>query len=164
MKYETNTFTVTWRSSASTQKQSHDVKQSSSLYAVSNAGWHTDESVLQAHFLPLIVKQREHMFIYAAAAAAAPTRGSQEEPCHRIRVHGAQGVQDRAQLAEPARTPPVDGPHVLVERALSLPLKRVDVLVTLQLRHLTKADTNRERDVGLFKQCLPPPPLMNTRH
>lgn len=74
--------------------------------------------------------------------AASPGHRSQEQSRHRVRVHGAQGAQDHAKLAGPARVPPV--PHVLIKRALSLPLKRVDVLLTLQLRHFNKADTDRE--------------------
>lgn len=81
------------------------------------------------------------MFLYAARAS----HGSEEESGHRLGVHAAQRVQDRAQSAEPARLiPPVGRPHVLVQRALSLCVERLDVLATLQVHHFY-----RTRHTGL---------------
>lgn len=77
------------------------------------------------------------MFIYAAR----PGHGSEKESRHCIRVHGTQRVQDRAESAEPAGVTAVDCPHVLVKRTLSLSLKRLDVLPTLQLQHLYGTET-----------------------
>lgn len=81
------------------------------------------------------------MFLHAARAS----HGSEEESGHRLGVHAAQRVQDRAQSAEPARLiPPVGRPHVLVQRALSLCVERLDVLATLQVHHFY-----RTRHTGL---------------
>lgn len=93
--------------------------------------------------LPLI-KHSEHVSIYAAR----PGHGSEEESRHRVRVHGPQRVQDRAQFAEPARFSPVGRSHVLVKRALRLSPERLDVLPTLQLRRFCRTETDRGETGG----------------
>lgn len=91
----------------------------------------------------ILIKHGEHVFIYAAR----PRHGSEEESCHRLRVHGAQRAQERAQSAEPASSAPVGRSHVLVKRALSLSVERLDVVPTLQVRHC-RTETNGERNTG----------------
>lgn len=91
--------------------------------------------------LPFI-KHGQHVLLYAARAG----HGSEEESRHGVRVRGPEPVQEHAQSAEPASAPQVCRPHVLVERALSLSLQRLDVLATLQVRDLFRTESTQALD------------------
>lgn len=92
----------------------------------------SSETVCRLFWILPLIKHSEHVLIRAAR------HGSEEQSRRHVRVRAAQGVQERAQSAPPTRAAPVHRPHVLVKRALSLPLQRLDVVPTLQLRHWTR--------------------------